>query len=155
MMNGGELLCVSCSWVNYWELGDEGSTASPLSAPVWSCLLNYTSVQPLSLFSIPSSLHNLIRESADAVHARLMWNQFKATHKNLVSLLLFLSLSLSLSQTHTHMEGVVCAIRDGETPPPLLVTICLYESQQGAAADESWCFLKLCWTPVLFTKSTE
>lgn len=54
------------------EQRDEGRTASPLSAPAHSCLLNYTSVQPLPLFSLPSSLPNLIRESADAVCARLM-----------------------------------------------------------------------------------
>lgn len=108
------------------ELSDEGSTAFTLSAPTWSCLLNYTSVQPLPLFSSPSSLLNLIRESADAVCAQLMWNQFKATHKNLLSLLL----------SHTYTKGVVCAICQTCRDPFLLI-LCLYISKQGTAG-ESW-----------------
>lgn len=108
------------------ELSDEGSTAFTLSAPTWSCLLNYTSVQPLPLFSFPSSLLNLIRESADAVCAQLMWNQFKATHKNLLSLLL----------SHTYTKGVVCAICQTCRDPFLLI-LCLYISKQGTAG-ESW-----------------
>lgn len=55
-----------------WSREFTGSIASPLSPCVWSRLLNYTSVQPLPLFSLPSSLPNLIRESADAVCACFM-----------------------------------------------------------------------------------
>lgn len=69
-------------------------------------------------FPFPSSLFNLIRESADAVCARLMWNQFKVSHKNLVSLL------LSSTHTHTHRntEHVVC---DSRAWDPLLGIICI------------------------------
>lgn len=57
------------------ELRGEGSTASPLCAPAWSCLLNYTSVQPWPFLLSPSLL-NLIRESAESVCDQLMRNQF-------------------------------------------------------------------------------
>lgn len=98
------------------EPRDEGSTASPLSAPAWSCLLNYTSVQLLPLFSLPSSLLNLIRESADAVCARLMWNQFKASHKKFG-----VSFALSLTHTRTPSVCVICLkVRD-----PRRVIICI------------------------------
>lgn len=57
------------SWVNspHVQLRDENRTASSLSASSLSCWFNYTSVQPLRLFSLLSCLFNLIRESADAV----------------------------------------------------------------------------------------